>query len=258
MSYKTRNIGPGLYPNKVRREKFLTLEEVYAILHAIEKYKEERWRRDHAMVFFGFYLGLRVSECSILERDCFKDLKSRGVVYVTRLKRMKRIDWICSNPDCRKKLRVSAKRIGKNQTCPKCETITAITSDEDIPEDREMQTIPFVETHVAEYAHEYLDRMRPDQRYLIESYPGTPCSSRMIRYCFKHYARLAGLSPVISYHALRHGRGAQLYDLFQDQLQVKEMLGHASLHSSEFYMHLTPQKIKDRRAKLDSQHRKET
>ena len=93
--------------------------------------------------------------------------------------------------------------------------------------------------------------MRPDQEWLLESQPGRHVSDRMMRYIWQTYSIPAGLSRKVSYHALRHGRGAQIWDLFQDQKMVQEMLGHSSLDASKFYIHLSPGTLAKRREILE-------
>jgi site-specific recombinase XerD len=62
-------------------------------------------------------------------------------------------------------------------------------------------------------------------------------SDRQARGLFKHYARLAGLSPAMSFHSLRHFRGVQLYERHKDIQLVKECLRHRRLSSTEVYVH---------------------
>jgi integrase/recombinase XerC len=64
-----------------------------------------------------------------------------------------------------------------------------------------------------------------------------PLSTRSAQRVFKLYARLAGLRPEYSIHSLRHFRGVHLYEKTKNLLVVKETLRHASIRSSEVYMH---------------------
>lgn len=58
---------------------------------------------------------------------------------------------------------------------------------------------------------------------------------------FLRHARGAGLSPVYSFHALRHYRGAIVYSSTRDLMAVKVLLRHRSVRSSEVYSHMTDQ-----------------
>lgn len=56
-------------------------------------------------------------------------------------------------------------------------------------------------------------------------------------YLFKRYAKLAGLNPRYSIHALRHTRGLMLYAARKDAKLVQLELGHAQMASTEVYIH---------------------
>ena len=64
-----------------------------------------------------------------------------------------------------------------------------------------------------------------------------PISKHEAQMLFKSYARLAGLNPHYSIHALRHYRGLTLYEATRDLNLVKEALGHSSIRSTEVYLH---------------------
>ena len=74
-------------PERLDEQKYLTLPQVKAVLDAISDDENNFARaRDHAAVFCGFYMALRVGEAAQLHVRHFRHL-DRGVVYVTRLKR---------------------------------------------------------------------------------------------------------------------------------------------------------------------------
>ena len=54
---------------------------------------------------------------------------------------------------------------------------------------------------------------------------------------FKLAAKLAGLHPRVSIHALRHTYATNVAKVSKDPYQVKELLRHASLQSSVVYVH---------------------
>lgn len=54
---------------------------------------------------------------------------------------------------------------------------------------------------------------------------------------FKQYARAAKLNPRYSPHSLRHYRGLRVYDETKDLQLTRETLRHASLSSTEVYVH---------------------
>lgn len=111
---------------------------------------------------------------------------------------------------------------------------------------------PVVETKVLEYVRIYLQGMRPDQRWLLESTPGEHISESHMHRVFNHYVLAAKLDPAYSFHALRHGRGVRIYEKFEDFVMVRDMLRQKSISSTEWYMHLSPQRKQKLRDALDA------
>lgn len=73
-----------------------------------------------------------------------------------------------------------------------------------------------------------------DRRDFVRLFPLIPRHARKV---FKHYAKLAGLNPKLSFHSLRHFRGVQLWAATKDIQLVREGLRHTRLSSTEVYMH---------------------
>jgi len=235
---------------KTDRQKFLTVEDVQRILDEVEKQQKAKWRRDHCSIFCGFYFGLRVGEAAILERESFRALEDQA--FIRTLKQLPRVPVQCV---CGRRWRASAKKIGNEVECPRCSnTVEVAGNPADYDTTPPEKSPPVVETKVVDYLREYLDKyMQPDQRWLFEGWKGEHISTRTLENIFSHYVLTAGLDPAYSYHALRHGRGVLLWERFQDQVLLRDMLRQKTLSAAEWYMHLSPARKRKILDKLDEE-----
>jgi len=239
-------------PEKSYDEMFLTRAQVRQLLDCVKAQAGKFARRDHALIFFGFHLGLRVGETALLSRETFRHLDD-GMLYVRRLKSIPRVPFQCKT--CGRRVNVSADKAGENFSCCRCGASSPVPHparkiDPNPPE----KMPPVVEAHVIDYAHEYLSHMRPDQNWLFEG--GTEdghISPEHIRRIFAHYVLACGLSAKYSPHALRHGRGVFILESFNDPVMLRDSLGQKSLRASEFYMRLSPSRREQYRSVLDKQ-----
>ena len=72
---------------------------------------------------------------------------------------------------------------------------------------------------------------------------GNPMSADSMRKMFKATVRAAGLDETLSPHDMRHTFATDLLDGEADLRSVQEMLGHASLSTTQIYTHLTPARL---------------
>ena len=79
---------------------------------------------------------------------------------------------------------------------------------------------------------------------LFISARGNRMDANAIRYRFKAMARKAGIPHDISPHAMRHTFATDLLAGGADLRSVQELLGHASLSTTQIYTHLTPERLK--------------
>lgn len=79
---------------------------------------------------------------------------------------------------------------------------------------------------------------------LLISARGNRMSAAMLRRRFHTLATLAGMPADIAPHAMRHTFATDLLEGGADLRSVQELLGHASLSTTQIYTHLTPDRLK--------------
>ena len=81
--------------------------------------------------------------------------------------------------------------------------------------------------------------------FFFVSSRGRRMSPDAIRKMFKDAVRAAGLDEGLSPHAMRHTFATDLLSGGADLRSVQEMLGHASLSTTQVYTHVTPSRLRE-------------
>jgi integrase/recombinase XerD len=90
-----------------------------------------------------------------------------------------------------------------------------------------------------------MDVKRGHEEYLFLNKRGQKISRVMVFMIIKDLAAKAGIRKNISPHTFRHSFATHLVDAGADLRAVQEMLGHASITTTEIYTHLETTYLKD-------------
>jgi len=91
------------------------------------------------------------------------------------------------------------------------------------------------------YLHQvrsHIDIQKGQEDFIFLTKRGRPISRVMVFYIIKDLAETAGIHKTISPHTLRHSFATHLIEGGADLRAVQEMLGHASITTTEIYTHL--------------------
>ncbi len=97
--------------------------------------------------------------------------------------------------------------------------------------------------YLTEARPELIGKQQCDWFFLSDS--GRQMTPDLIRKMYKQALAAAGLDPSLSPHAMRHSFATDVLDGGADLRSVQEMLGHASLSTTQIYTHVSANRLKD-------------
>ncbi|MCT4565229.1 MAG: site-specific tyrosine recombinase XerD [Maledivibacter sp.] len=96
------------------------------------------------------------------------------------------------------------------------------------------------------YFHEYRAMLvKDDEKALFVNYYGKRLTRQGFWKIIKRYTKEAKINKKITPHTLRHSFATHLIQNGADLKSVQEMLGHSDISTTQIYMQLTKNKIKD-------------
>jgi integrase/recombinase XerD len=111
------------------------------------------------------------------------------------------------------------------------------------PKDKHERLVP-IHQRAIEPLQEYLEQARvqllhdPEERALFLNHRGQRLTRQGLWLIVKHYVREVGIRDEVTPHTLRHTFAAHLLDNKADLEYVQELLGHASISTTQVYTQL--------------------
>lgn len=192
-----------------RQVEFLNIEDVDRLIKATSEEKEKLARlRDRAILETLFSTGLRISELTGLKKDKIN---------------LKRSEFTVRGKGDKLRLVFLSPR-----------AIESLNKYLDAREDNSQAL--FIRHQAKESVEKQMESMSEETSGL------TP---RSVQRIIKKYAKIAGIVKKITPHTLRHSFATDLLTNGADIRSVQELLGHASISTTQIYTHLTNQRLRD-------------
>ncbi|MBI4049236.1 MAG: tyrosine-type recombinase/integrase [Candidatus Doudnabacteria bacterium] len=195
--------------NPSRQVEFLDHEDLVRLINATAQENHKLTaQRDRAILETLFSTGLRISELVGLRRDSI-NLKKRE--FTVRGKGDKlRLVFLSDS------------------------AISALEKYLDLREDNSKALF---------IRHDQKESVEQQINSMAKSAPGL--TARTVQRIIKKYAKLAGITKKISPHTLRHSFATDLLANGADLRAVQELLGHASISTTQIYTHVTNKRLRE-------------
>jgi len=93
--------------------------------------------------------------------------------------------------------------------------------------------------------NDYLKKRKDKSEFLFVNYRGEKLSDRGVRLIIEKYIKKLSLNAGISPHTLRHTFATHLLNRGADLRSVQELLGHKSISTTQVYLHLSIENLKN-------------
>ncbi len=192
-----------------RQVEFLTIEEVERLIEATKSEKNKiASLRDKALFEMLFSTGLRISELTNLKKDNVN---------------IKRGEFSVRGKGDKLRVVFLSKHAGE-------------TLGEYLKMREDNSKALFIRHKAKESADKEIESMGEAK---------TGLTPRSVQRIIKKYAMVAGIMKKITPHTLRHSFATDLLTNGADIRAVQEMLGHASISTTQIYTHLTNKRLRD-------------
>jgi integrase/recombinase XerC len=99
----------------------------------------------------------------------------------------------------------------------------------------------YLSSHVSQYLPNEVEEVKYGQRH--HGIVRQPMEGKNIWRLCKTYGRLIGY-PMLKPHDLRHGVAMEVYEQQQDLEEVRALLGHKSIETTQLYAQIRPARLK--------------
>ncbi|TAG27610.1 MAG: tyrosine recombinase XerC [Verrucomicrobia bacterium] len=99
-------------------------------------------------------------------------------------------------------------------------------------------------TVMAKWIREFARETSPNAPILVDTHHRR-LAPRAVQLLLKHYLALAGLPSDLTPHKIRHSYATHLLNAGADLRLVQELLGHASLNTTQIYTHVTVARLRE-------------